>query len=74
MPVANPEHLAAMMPKRETIEEERKYRKEQLAAAFRVFGKFGFSAELKDYQNMLLGSGISDPPTLVKEHSSRLLH
>ena len=43
MPVANPAHLAAMMPKRESIEEERQYRKEQLAAAFRVFGKFGFS-------------------------------
>jgi len=43
MPVANPKHLEAMMPKREGIAEERKYRKEQLAAALRVFGKFGFS-------------------------------
>ena len=43
MPVANPAHLEAMKPKRNSIEEERAYRKEQLAAAFRVFGKFGFS-------------------------------
>ena len=43
MPIKNPPHLEHMLPKRESIEEERKYRKEQLAAAFRVFGKFGFS-------------------------------
>ena len=43
MPIKNPPHLEHMLPKRESKEEERKYRKEQLAAAFRVFGKFGFS-------------------------------
>ena len=43
MSVVNPAHLEALMPKRTTIEEERTYRKQQLAAAFRVFGKFGFS-------------------------------
>lgn len=37
------------------------------------FGSFGLSAEYKDYQNMLIGAGISDPPTLVKEHKYRLL-
>lgn len=35
---------------------------------------FGASFELKDYQNLFIGSGISDPPTLVKEHFYRLLN
>lgn len=35
---------------------------------------FGASLEFKDYQNLFIGSGISDPPTLVKEHSYRLLN
>lgn len=35
---------------------------------------FGISFELKDYQNLFIGSGISDPPTLVKEHSYKLLN
>ena len=30
------------MPKCETVEEERQHRKQRLAAAFRIFGKFGF--------------------------------
>jgi len=34
----------------------------------------GVSLELKDYKNFSIGSGISDPPTLVKEHSYRLLN
>lgn len=34
----------------------------------------GFSFELKDYQNFIIGSGISDPPTLIKEHSYLLLN
>ncbi len=34
----------------------------------------GVSAEYKDYQNLFLGSGYSDPPTLVKEHSYRVLN
>lgn len=36
--------------------------------------KTGFTFELKDYQNFILGRGINDPPTLIKEHSSRLLN
>jgi hypothetical protein len=35
---------------------------------------FGFSLEYKNYQNFSIGSGINDPPTLVKEHSYRLLN
>lgn len=35
---------------------------------------FGVSFELKDYQNIFIGSGISDPPTLVKEHIYKLLN
>lgn len=41
----SPEVLAAMrsyLPKFATVEEERRHRKERLAAAFRLFGKFGF--------------------------------
>ncbi len=35
---------------------------------------FGVSFELKDYQNLFIGSGISDPPTLIKEHIYKLLN
>ncbi|MFY0625283.1 MAG: hypothetical protein JXR07_03230 [Reichenbachiella sp.] len=35
---------------------------------------FGVSLEYKNYHNFSLGSGINDPPTLVKEHSYRLLN
>ena len=35
---------------------------------------FGTSFELKTYHNFVIGSGIADPPTLVKEHSYRLLN
>ena len=38
------------------------------------FGNYGASLELKKYHNLLIGSGISDPPTLVKEHSYHLLN
>ncbi len=34
----------------------------------------GFSIELKDYKNFSIGAGITDPPTLVKEHPYRLLN
>ena len=34
----------------------------------------GVNMEWKDYRNLAIGSGISDPPTLVKEHSYRLLN
>jgi len=43
MAVKNPPHLVGMMPKTGSLEEERQHRKQQLAGAFRVFGKFGFS-------------------------------
>ena len=43
MAVKNPPHLVGMMPKTASLEEERQHRKQQLAGAFRVFGKFGFS-------------------------------
>lgn len=43
MQVKNPPHIEGLMPKRANIEEERKHRKTMLAAAFRIFGKFGFS-------------------------------
>ncbi|MGW8317519.1 MAG: DUF6029 family protein, partial [Bacteroidales bacterium] len=39
-----------------------------------VYGRLGISVELKDYRNMSIGAGISDPPSLVKEHSYRLLN
>lgn len=37
-------------------------------------GSLGLSLEYKNYNNFLIGAGINDPPTLVKEHSSRLLN
>jgi len=43
MTVANPAKFEKLMPNRPTIEEERLHRKQQLAGAFRAFGKFGFS-------------------------------
>lgn len=38
------------------------------------YNTFGISAEYKDYQNLFLGSGYSDPPTLIKEHTYRVLN
>ncbi|MDW3652432.1 MAG: class II aldolase/adducin family protein [Bacteroidia bacterium] len=43
MAIKNPPHLVGMMPKTGSLEEERQHRKQQLAGALRVFGKFGFS-------------------------------
>jgi len=43
MQVKNPPQFVSMMPKRETMEAERAHRKLMLAAAFRIFGKFGFA-------------------------------
>ena len=43
MAITNPEHVKGMIPTRSSVEEERQHRKVQLAGAFRVFGKFGFS-------------------------------
>ncbi|MDA3821386.1 MAG: DUF6029 family protein [Bacteroidales bacterium] len=38
------------------------------------YKSFGISLEYKDYQDMLIGAGISDPPTLVKEHKYKVLN
>ncbi len=35
---------------------------------------FGGSLEWKDYSNFFLGSGFNDPPTLIKEHSYKVLN
>ncbi|TLX73971.1 hypothetical protein E9993_14290 [Labilibacter sediminis] len=35
---------------------------------------FGISAEYKNYQNFLIGTGINEPPALVKEHYYKLLN
>lgn len=35
---------------------------------------FGISAEYKSYKNFLIGSGINEPPALVKEHSYKVLN
>jgi hypothetical protein len=34
----------------------------------------GGSLEWKDYRNFILGSGFNDPPTLVKEHTYKVLN
>lgn len=39
-----------------------------------AYHSFGLSAEYKNYQNFLIGSGINEPPALIKEHSYRLLN
>jgi hypothetical protein len=36
--------------------------------------RLGFSAEYKNYKNFDIGSAVNDPPTLVKEHSFKLLN
>lgn len=38
------------------------------------YRQVGLSVEFKNYQDMLIGSGVSDPPTLVKEHTYKLLN
>lgn len=43
------------------------------SASYSLAG-FGASLEIKDYQNFFIGTGYSDPPTLSKEHSYRLLN
>lgn len=43
MQVKNPPQYENLMPVRATVVEERAHRKLMLAAAFRIFGKFGFS-------------------------------
>jgi len=39
-----------------------------------VFEKTGITAEYKNYNNFLLGSGINEPPALVKEYTYKLLN
>ena len=39
-----------------------------------VFEKTGISAEYKNYNNFLLGSGINEPPALVKEYTYKVLN
>ena len=38
------------------------------------FDQFGLSAEYKNYNNFLLGSGFNEPPALVREHSYKVLN
>ncbi|MCX6181254.1 MAG: DUF6029 family protein [Bacteroidetes bacterium] len=51
------------------------------SAAYAFYGglnfsyqKVGASLEIKKYQNFLLGSGINQPPALVREHTTRVLN
>lgn len=37
-------------------------------------GNFGGAIELKDYKNFLIGTGINQPPALVREHIYRVLN
>lgn len=37
-------------------------------------GSFGLSFEYKNYHNLLIGTGISDPPTAVKEQKYKVLN
>ena len=37
-------------------------------------GSFGMSLEIKNYHNMFIGSGISDPPTAVREQKYKVLN
>lgn len=39
-----------------------------------TFANIGITAEVKDYNNFLLGSGFNEVPALIKEHSYRLLN
>jgi len=39
-----------------------------------IFDNLGITAEVKDYNNFLLGSGFNEVPALIKEHSYRVLN
>jgi len=39
-----------------------------------TFDNLGITAEVKDYNNFLLGSGFNEVPALIKEHSYRVLN
>lgn len=43
MPIKNPERYSHVVLQKESLEEERLHRKQRLAAAFRIFGKFGLN-------------------------------
>lgn len=38
------------------------------------YNSFGISAEYKYYNNFLIGFGVNEPPSLVKEHTYRVLN
>lgn len=39
-----------------------------------TFEKLGITAEIKDYNNFLLGSGFNEVPALIKEHTYKVLN
>ncbi|MDX2432528.1 MAG: DUF6029 family protein [Bacteroides sp.] len=39
-----------------------------------AMGSFGLSFEIKNYHNMFIGSGISDPPTGIREQKYKVLN
>jgi hypothetical protein len=39
-----------------------------------IQNEFGLSAEYKNYNNFFIGSGINEPPALVKEHTYKVLN
>jgi hypothetical protein len=39
-----------------------------------IFENLGITAEVKDYNNFLLGSGFNEVPALIKEHTYRVLN
>ena len=39
-----------------------------------AFSNLGISLEAKDYNKFLLGSGINEPPALIKQHIYRVLN
>ncbi len=39
-----------------------------------TINNLGISAEYKNYKNFLIGSGINEPPALIKEHSYKVLN
>ena len=50
-------------------------------ASYAIYGglnltinNFGISAEYKNYKNILIGSGINEPPALIKEHTYKVLN
>ncbi len=50
-PPAGSKPIYYEVPSFDSIDEERKYKKERLAAGFRIFGKFGFSEGVAGHIN-----------------------